>query len=151
MATLYDQLNQAGRIDRIDLHNYLHILIDRLAQAYLTAESPVKIETRLPALELETKQAMPLGLIVNELVTNALKYAFPAGQTGIIRVEVDESGKEITLCVADNGVGLATSSPQGDHSGLGLMLVELLTQQLGGKLVINGENGVTAQVKFKKN
>ncbi len=147
MAALYDQLNQTGRSDRIDLRSYLQALVEKLAQAYLAADGPVKIETCLSPLELDPRRAMSLGLMVNELVTNALKYAFPAGRAGVIRVELAETADGATLGITDNGVGLASGN---NKTGMGLRLAELLTMQLGGKLTIEGEQGVTVRVTFKK-
>ncbi len=146
MALLYEQLSQEGRIDRVDLRRYLQDLVDTLALSSLAPGSPVKIETRFDPLELDPKRAMPLGLIVNELVTNALKYAFPAGRAGVIRVELELVPGGASLCVADDGVGMQPASPQ--NLGLGLKLVELLTRQLDGRLTIEGGQGVRVCVVF---
>lgn len=146
MALLYEQLSQEGRIDRVDLRRYLQDLVDALALSSLAPGSPVKIETRFDLLELEPKRAMPLGLIVNELVTNALKYAFPAGRAGVVRVELEQADGGAILCVVDDGVGMQSASPQ--SFGLGLKLVELLTRQLEGRLTIEGGQGVRVCVVF---
>ncbi len=149
MSALYEQLNRGRRADRTNLSSYLEMLVERLMRAYLATDSPVTIETTLAPLELETASAMPLGLIVNELVTNALKYAFPGGRGGVIRIELEESGEDIMLRVADNGVGMSTATAFPQSSGMGLMLVEMLARQVDGELSFDGRQGVVVTVTFR--
>jgi two-component sensor histidine kinase len=92
---------------------------------------------------------MPLGLIVNELVINAFKYAFPMGRAGVIKIELTESGNTAKLCVTDNGVGFAPDKLV-NGSRLGLRLVEILSEQLGGKMTIKSKKGVRVCVAFEK-
>ena len=149
-AMLYEQLNQGSRIDRIDLRAYLETLVERLSEAYLDLESMVRIETCCAAVELTTDQAMSLGLIVNELVTNALKYAFPGGRAGVIRVDLQENGGELILCVADNGAGMSATPAGAPGSGLGTDLVKMFVRQLNGRMTIESQDGVKVYVVFRK-
>jgi two-component sensor histidine kinase len=91
---------------------------------------------------------MPLGIILNELVTNALKYAFPTpGKPGIIRVELSRTEGDVRLLVADNGVGVL---PETQSTGsMGLDLVRTLTRQLGGSFELESRAGCVAQVVFQ--
>ncbi len=107
MAMLYDELNQADSLASINMCNYIQTVVETLSKAYLTPAGPVKIEARIASIELEPKRAMPLGLIVNELVINAFKYAFPMGRAGVIKIELTESGNTAELRVTDNGMGFA--------------------------------------------
>jgi PAS domain S-box-containing protein len=149
MAMLYDELNQADSLASIDMCKYIQTVVDTLSKAYLTPTGPVKIETRIFSMELEHKRAMPLGLIVNELVINAFKYAFPMGRAGVIKIELTESGNTAKLCVTDNGVGFAPDKLV-NGSRLGLRLVEILSEQLDGKMTIKGKKGVKVCVTFEK-
>ncbi|MGE5804221.1 MAG: PAS domain S-box protein, partial [Ignavibacteria bacterium] len=150
MAMLYDELNQSNSLASIDICNYIQTVVDTLSKAYLTPAGPVKIESRIASIELEPKRAMPLGLIVNELVINAFKYAFPMGRAGVIKIELTESGNTAKLCVTDNGIGFAPPDKLVKGSRLGLRLVEILSEQLAGKMTIKSKKGVTVCVAFEK-
>src|SRR5690606_16726255 len=93
--------------------------------------------------------AVPIGLIVNELLTNALKYAFPEDVKGKIQISLSQSSPDVlTLKVADNGVGKVTGiSAKG--TGFGSQLIQLLTQQLNGKMLESNESGTSVEFQFK--
>jgi two-component sensor histidine kinase len=99
---------------------------------------------------LDIDTAVPIGLIVNELMTNALKYAFPQGQIGKIKLSLLNLGNEtLKLIISDNGIGKPLNAlPIG--TGFGTQLVDLLTKQLGGKLTQNIENGTQITIQFKR-
>jgi two-component sensor histidine kinase len=101
-------------------------------------------------LELDVDTAVPIGLIVNELITNALKYAFPTGTLGKIKLSLQEVEENLLqLSISDNGVGkIVNASPTG--TGFGTQLVELLTRQLDGKLTQSVENGTTVTIQFAR-
>jgi two-component sensor histidine kinase len=113
------------------------------------AEDKVKIECAMDHLELDVDTAVPIGLIVNELLTNALKYAFPNDGKGNILISLSQSTPEtLTLKVADNGVGKVIGlSPIG--TGFGTQLIKLLTQQLDGKMFEEHDNGTSILFQFK--
>jgi PAS domain S-box-containing protein len=151
ISAVYEQLYHSSGIDQINLRHYIRSLVEGLSRSYLSGTGKVTIETQLDDVQLDIKRAMPLGIIINELVTNALKYAFPAGHAphggqGVIRVELSTSGGSVNLCVADNGIGFPVGKEH--HAGTGLGLVEMLTQQLEGQLTIESAQGITARVIF---
>jgi PAS domain S-box-containing protein len=148
IAAIYEQLYRTGGIDRIDLHQYIEHLCVGLSQSYLPASSPLSIETSLENVLLDVKRALPLGIIVNELVTNALKYAFPADRTtaGIIRITLAQTENWARLTVIDNGIGIPVE--KNSSAGIGLELVRMLTRQINGKFELESENGCTARVEF---
>jgi two-component sensor histidine kinase len=100
-------------------------------------------------LELDVDTAVPIGLIVNELLTNALKYAFPNDSGGRIEISLSKSNPEtLTLKVVDNGIGKTTgASPKG--TGFGSQLIKLLTQQLNGNMEEKHDNGTSVLFEFK--
>jgi two-component sensor histidine kinase len=107
---------------------------------------PISIECTAISYYLPVADAVPLGLIVNELITNAIKYAFPDGRAGIIRLSLDRSGAQLCLSVQDDGVGMKGSA-QG--TGVGHKLVHALAQQLGACVEIeSGREGTTICVRF---
>ena len=149
IAAVYEQLYHTGSIDRIDLRQYIEHLCAGLSQSYLPASSPVSIETHLEEVQLDVKQALPLGIIVNELVINALKYAFPADRTmtGTIRITLAQAENRVGLAVIDNGIGIPAGRTL--SAGIGLELVRMLTRQINGNFELEIENGCTARVDFK--
>ena len=113
------------------------------------AEDKIKIECAMDNLELDVDTAVPIGLIVNELLTNALKYAFPENGKGNILISLSQSTPEtLTLKVADNGIGKTKDlAPKG--TGFGSQLIKLLTQQLNGKMAEDNVNGTSVIFQFK--
>ena len=99
-------------------------------------------------IELDVDRAIPIGLIVNELVTNALKYAFPEKREGTISIRLTEVEGHLHLKVADDGVGLADSKKiQG--TGFGTQLISLLTQQMDGKMSLTSQPGTEVSFEFQ--
>jgi two-component sensor histidine kinase len=101
------------------------------------------------ALELDVDTAVPLGLIVNELITNSLKYAFPSGQKGDIDLSLKNVGEDnFQLKISDNGVGKPQNAVA-KGTGFGTQLVDLLTLQIDGKLLQEVSNGTIISINFK--
>jgi two-component sensor histidine kinase len=97
---------------------------------------------------LGTKSAVSLGLIVNELVTNSLKYAYPACDGGVLRIGLSRSGGTATLSVEDEGCGMPESFDPEQATSMGIRLVKLLAEQIGGKITIRSDSGVATSVSF---
>jgi PAS domain S-box-containing protein len=151
MLAVYDQLYGRGEITEINLSQYVKDLVDGLSKSYLPQSGGVVIETQVAEIQMEIKRAVTIGLILNELITNALKYAFPSAKAvrakpGVIRVALTLAEDQVQLIVSDNGVGVtAQPSPSG---GKGLDLVGMLARQLDGSLSIDSSAGFTAKVQF---
>jgi PAS domain S-box-containing protein len=150
MAAVYEQLYQEGGVDQIELHHYIERLVEALSKSYLQP-GQMKIVTQLAEVQLDLKRTLTVGLILNELIINAVHYAFPEGRispggSGIIRVEMAQTAGQVILCVADNGIGMTdeTSRP----GGMGLILVKMLTRQMDGTFTREDGNGCTFRVKF---
>jgi PAS domain S-box-containing protein len=146
MATIHEQLYQSDDLARIDFDAYLETLLDELFRSHRSARVERSLEADPQALPID--QAIPAGLIVNELVSNALEHAFPDGQGGTVSVAYRAQGGEATLVVADDGDGAEALDSEGT---LGLRLVRGLTRQLRGTLSTDTEDGVTVQVTFPIN
>lgn len=97
---------------------------------------------------LDARVLSPLGIIVNELLTNAMKYAFSGRDGGMIRVSGSHKEGRVTIVVQDDGIGLPDSFDLKTSAGFGLRLVEMLTEQIGGSLRIDRENGTRFVVAF---
>ena len=109
----------------------------------------IQLETDVDQIDLVLDQAIPCGLLVNELITNSLKYAWPNQQSGTIRMGLKENKGEVILTIGDNGVGLPMAFEELNSDTLGLQLVVTLVEQLDGKLTVNCANGTEYLVKFE--
>lgn len=137
---LYELLYHSGTGGTIRLDEYIGAIIESLRDAYVRGET-IRIDQRLQSLRCGPKGATTLGIIVNELVANALKHAFPDGGRGNVLVALDASEEELVLSVSDDGPSLPDTFDAGRSPGLGLRLVDMLSQQLGGSLSLErGEN-----------
>jgi two-component sensor histidine kinase len=151
MALLHECLYQSDDLARIDFANYLEKLTDQLFHSY-GPQDRVRLATQLAPLQLDMNAAVPCGLIVNELLSNALKYGFPGDRPGIVRVELSEAeGNTVKLTVADNGVGLPPDFDWATSRTLGLRLVRTLAQQLHATVELNGANGAAFSITFPTN
>ncbi len=132
LAFLYAILFKSNTLMSVTLGDYIESIVHSLEGVYIAGMSPVRIERRYDPVVASAKDATAWGLIVNELLTNALKYAFPSGTPGVIRLELARGNETIDLVVSDNGRGLPDGFDIERWPGLGLLLVKTLAQQLGG-------------------
>jgi two-component sensor histidine kinase len=147
MAALHEFLYQSKDLARVDTSAYLKHLVSMLTATY-GVTSHVIIVLALDEVSLDVDHAIPCGLITNELVSNAFKYAYAGGRAGKLTVSLRELGGRIELTVADDGPGLEAPNPTEAPTTLGLSLVELLAQQLGGDLSVTSEAGAKFVVSF---
>jgi two-component sensor histidine kinase len=147
MALIHEHLYGNGRLDRIDFAEYAAQLVLRL-RAVLAAEADtIEIQLALDPIELGIEQAVPCGLILNELLTNAFKHAFRGRETGRITVSFHESGSRMhELSVEDDGVGGAEG--KANENSLGLRIVEVLAHQLDGVLEYQPSPGTRVVLRF---
>jgi PAS domain S-box-containing protein len=150
MSALYDMFSKSGLAGPVDLRDYLGALVDSLSQAYSGGDGRVRIERSIEAIAIDVKNALPWGLIVNELVTNALKHAFPPGFGGAIRVELAGTGDWIELVVSDDGIGLPEGFDPELSGGLGLDIVRMMSAQLGGVLSFDLSRGSAFVVRVPR-
>ncbi|WP_456440667.1 tetratricopeptide repeat-containing sensor histidine kinase [Psychroserpens sp.] len=148
MGIIHQKLYQGENLGSIDMKDYFINLGDGILDTF-DADDKVKIECAMEQLDLDVDTAVPIGLIVNELITNALKYAFPEDSKGKIEISLTQSNPEIlTLKVVDNGIGKTVgTAPKG--TGFGSQLIKLLTQQLNGNMEETHENGTSVLFQFK--
>jgi len=147
MSVLYELFLSSGFEDSIDLAEYLGSVLDSLAEAYLRADGGIRVERRLETVRIDAKSAQSWGFIVNELVTNALKYAFRRTSGGLIRVDLSSTDGWIELVVSDDGDGLPADFDVESSGGLGLDIVRMMAAQLKGALVVEGGRGTVFIVR----
>jgi two-component sensor histidine kinase len=153
MSLIHEKLYRADNLARIDFQMYLKALISHLRTSY--GSPRIQCHTEAPGVELPLDLAVPCGMIVNELMTNALKYAFPGGQpapgkdTCRIQVRIRQEDGLCTLSVADNGVGLPPGFDWTGATTLGMVLVRMLGRhQLGGTYTIDRQDGLCFTLTF---
>ncbi len=154
MALVHKTLYNSADLRRISIQDYLSEMIQYLRDAY-DPERRIRIDFDANGLALGIDSAIPCGLIVNELITNALKYAFPEkivplgeGQCAIA-ISIREDTEGCTLTVSDNGVGLPTDFDWTNTKTLGMRLIRMLGQhQLGARIRVDGERGTTFTLRF---
>lgn len=149
IAIVHEKLYQSRNLAQIDLGEYIDILTRHLARMYLADPGTIRIQTTVAQVALGIDQAIPCSLIVNELVSNSLKYAFPQNQPGEIRVQLRacEAGK-LVLTVSDNGVGWPPGLDFRNTSSLGLQLVMTFVEQLGGMIELGPPPGTAFTITF---
>lgn len=151
MALIHKELYQSENITKIDFYDYLDTLLVSLLHSFGKEKKvEFKISSKPNFVSIET--AIPLGLIVNELATNSLKYAFSNGKDGLISVHLRLDVLESVLEVEDNGIGMPEEFDLDKSESLGLKLVEILARQLRGKFILlpsRKEKGTKFQVVFK--
>ena len=147
MALVHERLYRSNDFDGIDIAGYLSDLVENLRSSYRTEALDVTIESDPVFVSLDV--AIPFGLIVSELVTNAFKHGIPQKGSGIVHVSARSTGRdECTLVVADNGTGLPPGFAVESTSSLGLHLVQILVEQLDGRLAMTNNNGACFSITF---
>lgn len=145
MALLHEMLYRSSDFSAVDLGNYLRQLVTQLFRAQNLATGRVQLRMELQSIPVEMDQAIPCGLIVNELVTNCLKHGFPDERVGEVSIGLDtQADGQVRLKVSDDGVGLPAGFDLEQATTLGLQLATDLSRQLGGKLTI----GAGQQAEF---
>jgi two-component sensor histidine kinase len=148
MALVHEKLYQSKDLARVDFAEYVRSLTQYLLQSHRADTSSIALEIDAEVIQLSLDAAIPCGLIVNELVSNALKHAFPAGTTGEVRVTLRSEGDTVKLSVRDNGVGLPDDLDLGYTETLGLQLVNSLVRQLDGTMTVDGKDGTECVIAF---
>jgi two-component system, sensor histidine kinase PdtaS len=147
LSRLHERLRRADKAAVVDIGRFITELCDDL-RAALHGLRPVALKVHAESCLLPQEQAVAVGLITNELLTNALKYAFPDDRSGTVAVRFARDGDSFELVVADDGIGVSPEAPSRGSSGLGQRLVRSLAAQLGGIVEIgpNSEAGGTKAV-----
>jgi two-component sensor histidine kinase len=149
MALVHEKLYRSKDIASIDFTSYMEDLLSFLFSSYEGGTGRISLLMDIGKVALDIDWAIPCGLIINELVSNALKYAFPDDRRGEIAIcfAVDEDDW-ITFKVADNGIGLPPALDPWRTETLGLQLVRLLVRQLQGEISLAQQGGTTFTIRF---
>jgi two-component sensor histidine kinase len=149
MAMIHDKLYMSDDLTLINFVDYIKSLVSNLFYSY-NVEDIIKPVLKIDRVSLNMETAVPCGLIISELVSNSLKYAFPDGRIGEIFVSLKSGDEYYELIISDNGIGLPKEFDMDNIKTLGLMLVNSLTEQIDGKISINNDNGTRYTIIFKE-
>jgi two-component sensor histidine kinase len=146
MAITHEQLYRSGGFAKVDFAAYVKKLIENIMSSFAITENQIELECRVDEISLDISKAVPCGLILNELITNAFKHVFSKTKSGKLVVEFYKKGETFYLAVADNGMGMPVNLQ--NTSSLGLTLMDLLCKQLKGSLLRKNDNGLKVQIVF---
>jgi two-component sensor histidine kinase len=148
MSLLHQKLYNTEGLSTIDISLYIRELVSYLADSYNTGQR-IHFQFAMESLEMDVSQAVPFGLILNEAITNAIKYAFPDKRNGVIVVSLSRTASgQCLLSIADNGVGMPSGISNKKAGSLGMRLMEGLSQDLDGDFSIENSNGTTIKISF---
>ena len=134
IAQLYDLISQSSRGRAISVNSCLGEIAKTISASLLGKSSNIKIEVNSERLDIDPDRAVPFGLLVNELATNAIKHAFPNG-VGSIHLRVEQVDRQIELTVTDDGIGIEGQNPKGLPEKRGFDYVTIFVRQLGGVIL----------------
>jgi two-component sensor histidine kinase len=150
MALVHDTLYRSSDLSRIEFREYLEILLVDLTRACLVEPGRITVRMIGEPVTLGIDTAVPCGIIVNELVTNALRHAFPEERSGVIEVNLTQENDVIRITVTDNGAGMPSELDPTTSDTLGFNLVTILVGQIGGNLAVTSSpQGTAFSVRFK--
>lgn len=149
MGMIHQKLYTGENLAAIEMKDYFANLAEYIVDAY-GLSGQITVDVPMDKLELDVDIAIPIGLIVNELLTNSLKYAFPDNRKGVIQIALEAHGTKLQLDVVDDGIGMGEFK-EAAGSGFGTQLIQLLTAQLDGKMVLNTKKGTAVSIQFQQN
>ena len=149
MAFVHESLYQTRDFSNINFSIYVENICSNLVHSYSNPDNPPELEMDLDSILLNLDTAIPCGLIINELVSNALKYAFKGKRKGKLSVIVKLVGETIRVVIADNGKGLSPDIDFRNTESLGLQLVVTLVEQINGKIQLESQKGAKFTFEFK--
>ena len=146
MALIHDKLYKNDSLNDVDFSAYISELITEIKYSYPTLSANIDIQTNISNTKLNVNNAIPCGLILNELLTNCYKHAFKGRDKGTITIEFSSTGKNVTLKVKDDGTGLKAGYENSES--LGMVVILSLSDQLGGKHTFTVDNGTCFELTF---
>ena len=152
MAIIHEMLYQAKSFNKINMRQYFGRMIESLHETLLAEEKKIKFVTEIRNIHINIDKAIPCGLIINELISNAIKYAFPKDSRGYIKTVIkrnrDHGAYKYLLIIEDNGKGIPEDINVFDTNTLGLQLINTLTQQLDGEIKHFKDKGTRFEIRF---
>lgn len=150
MAFIHQNLYQGNAANEIEISSYIHQLAEHLFQTYNIRNDKIRFNADIENIRLHTDTVVPLGMILNELISNSLKYAFKDLEEGEIKVEMKKKETDLLLRVSDNGKGLPVDFDISKLNSFGYKVIRAFAQKLKAKLMIDGNHGTDVQLTISK-
>ena len=150
MAIIHEKLYQSNNFKRINFKDYIDSLSKSLLNTYVTDSNNIKLEIDAAPIFLNINTAIPLGLTVNELITNSLKHAFPDGNSGTINLNIHQKDDHYELIIKDDGIGFPVDLDYENSESLGLMIVNSLVNQIDANISLLNDNGAEFKICFNE-
>jgi two-component sensor histidine kinase len=148
ISLIHQKLYQSDNMSSIDMPVYIRELVEYLRDSFTTGQL-IRFKLDVDPIELDVSQAVPLGLILNEAITNAIKYAFPGGRPGLISITLRHyTVSRLSLIISDNGAGIPDAIVNRPASSLGLSLMKGLTEEIAGAFCVENNQGTLIKVAF---
>ena len=136
-------------LGKVDFYEYIKQLISYLSQSYGELSEKISFKINSNDIYMNINTAIPCGMIINELISNSLKYAFPDGRSGEVCIGLSSENDNFKLIVSDNGVGIKGILNIKDSKTLGFRLIDTLVKQIDGKMSLDITNGTKCEIYFK--
>lgn len=149
MALIHESLYKRDTNDITSFNTYIRTLIPTLIQTYQIDESRVKLKMEVIDIDLSIDESIPCGLLINEIISNSLKHAFPDEKNGKISIKMHQDNNTVHLSISDNGVGLPNSIKPDNQDTFGFLLIYTLASQLEAKMEIDKEHGLAFNFSWK--
>ncbi|MBW8688235.1 histidine kinase dimerization/phosphoacceptor domain -containing protein [Chitinophaga rhizophila] len=146
ISLIHQKLYQSENMELIDMPVYIHDLVSNLRDGF-SVSSKIRFDVQVAPVHLDVSQAVPIGLILNEAITNAIKYAFTGHGTITIALQRCDNN-QLMLIIADNGQGFTINESRGNRKSMGMTLMHTLSEQLDGKIDIQHKDGVQVTITF---
>lgn len=150
MATVHEMLYKAHDFNNLSFNDFIKKMVASIHDIYKSAYSELSVEVDVKDIDLNVNQAVPFGLMVNELVTNAFKHAYPDGGSGVVAISFFEEEGNVVLTVEDEGMGLDNDFSLEESESLGFSLIKILSQQIDADVTVESKNGTKVTVVFEK-
>lgn len=147
MALVHEMLYKSTNLSKIEIKGYIETLCTSIKQSYILPEYTIDFKFDIEDIHFDIDRMMPIGLILNEVISNSLKHAFPE-KRGEIKLSAKQNDEKYCLTISDNGKGFKTGFDFENDSNLGMQLINILADQLGGTIAIESINGVQYQITF---
>ncbi|MBW1656781.1 tetratricopeptide repeat-containing sensor histidine kinase [Flavobacterium quisquiliarum] len=150
MSLIHQKLYNSENISTINMLNYIKELVEYLRESFSLGQR-IRFEIKVDPLELDVAQAVPLGLILNEAITNSIKYAFPNDRTGMIYITLEaKDEKQYVLTISDNGIGFDPNLNDKKANSFGMSLIRGLSDDIDGNLTMENNNGTILKIEFSQ-
>ncbi len=149
MALIHENLYRSKDLGKVDFNEYIKQLVSHLSQSYGDLAGKISFKVNSEKVYLNINTAIPCGMIINELVSNSLKYAFPDGREGEISIDLSSEDDGFNMVISDNGIGIKEGLNIKDSKTLGFRLIDTLVKQIDGKMSLDTINGTRCEIHFK--